>query len=85
MGGVGRCNEKSGKLVEICTNFEELGGIWECHQILSHKIVVWGGGNSWKLGGKFPKKWSWGGTTISDGRVYCVITMMSDFAQKFQK
>ena len=26
-----------------------------------------------------------GGTTISDGRVYCVITMMSDFAQIFQK
>ena len=61
VGRGGKCYEKSGKLVEICTNFEELGGIWEYHQILSPKIVVWGGGNSWKLGGKFPKKWSWGG------------------------
>ena len=62
VGRGGKCYEKSGKLVEICTNFEELRGIWEYHQILSPKIVVFfGGGDSWKLGGKFPKKWSWGG------------------------
>ena len=29
--------------MELCTNFEELGGIWEYHQILSPEIVVWGG------------------------------------------
>ena len=68
MGGVGKYKKKSENLVELCTNFEELGGIWEYHQILSPKIVVWGG-DSWKLGGKFSKKWSWGGTTIRDGRV----------------
>ena len=28
--------------MELCTNFEELGGIWEYHHILSPKIVVWG-------------------------------------------
>ena len=85
MGGVGKWNEKSGKLVEICTNFEELGGIWECHQILSPKIVV--GGRGGIVGNRVAnfRKNGVGGTTISDGRVYCVITMMSDFAQKFQK
>ena len=60
MGGVGECNEKSGKLVEICTTFEELIEVWEHHKILSPKIVVLGCGNSLKLGGKFPKKWIWG-------------------------
>ena len=25
------------------------------------KIQSLGGGNSWKSGGKFPEKWSWGG------------------------
>ena len=23
-------------------------------------FIIWGGGNSWKSGGKFPEKWSWG-------------------------
>ena len=41
--------------MESCTNFEELGGIWENHQTLSPKIVNWGGGDSWKSGGKFTK------------------------------
>ena len=40
MGGVGKWNEKSGKLVEICTNFEELGGTWEYHQNLCPEIEV---------------------------------------------
>ena len=41
MGGVGKYKKKSENLVELCTNFEELGGIWEYHQILLPKIVVW--------------------------------------------
>ena len=69
MGGVGKYEKKSGNLVELCPNFEELGGIWENPQTLSPKIVDWGGGNSWKSGGKFSKKRSWGAPTIRDGRV----------------
>ena len=53
--------------MELCTNFEELGGIWENHQILSPKIVVWGGRNSWKSGGKFSKKRSWGALQLERG------------------
>ena len=67
---MGKCNEKSGKLVEICTNFEELGGIWEYHQILSPKIVIWGGGmgivGNWVA--NFRKNGVRGGTTIRNGR-----------------
>ena len=47
VGRGGKCYEKSGKLVEICTNFEELGGIWEYHQILFPKIVGLGIFGNW--------------------------------------
>ena len=66
MGGVGKNEEKSGNLAKICTNFKELGRILESHEIFCLKIVVWGGGNSWKSGGKFPEKWSWGGDYNSE-------------------
>ena len=71
MGIVGRgwkIYEKSGNLVEICTNFKELRGIWENYQILSPKIVVWGVGIVGNRVANFRKNGE-GGTTIRDGRV----------------
>ena len=69
MGGVGKYKKKSENLVELCTNFEELGRIWEYHQILSPKIVVWGVGivGNWVV--NFRKNGVGWGTTIRDGRM----------------
>ena len=69
MGGVGKLNKKYSKTPTLCTNLKELGVILRNLRNFLLKIVVWGGGNSWKLGGKFPEKWSWGETTIREGRV----------------
>ena len=60
MGGVGKWNKKCSKTPKICMNLKELGVILRNPKNLFLKIVVWGGGNSWKSGGKFPEKWSWG-------------------------
>ena len=47
LGGEENMRKKSGNLVELCPNFEELGGIWENPQTLSPKIVNLG----WGVGG----------------------------------
>ena len=60
MGGVGKYKKQNEKLVELCTNFEELGGTWENRQILSPKIVVWGG-EYLKIGWQIFKKTELGG------------------------
>ena len=72
MGIVGRgwkIRGKKGEIIgKICTNLKELGVICENHETLFPGIVV-RSKNSWKSGGKFPEKWSWGrGTTNRDGR-----------------
>ena len=69
MGGVGKYKKKSENLVELCTNFEELGGIWEYHQIFSPKSVVWGGGIVGNWVANFRKNGVWGRTTIMNGSV----------------
>ena len=70
MGGVGKYKKKSGNLVELCTNFEELGGIWENHQNWSPKIVFFlGGGIVGNRGANFRKSGVGGRATIRDGRV----------------
>ena len=69
MGGVGKFKVKSAVLAEICMNLKELGVICGGPGIFFPKIVVRGGGNSWKLGGKFPKAGVVRGTTIREGRV----------------
>ena len=50
-------------------NLKELGVILRNPKNLFLKIGVWGGGNCWKSGGKFPKNGVVRGTTIRDGRV----------------
>ena len=42
-------------VVDLCTNFQELAGVWEIHQILSSNIVGWGGGTVGKRVAKFRK------------------------------
>ena len=66
---MGKFKEKSAVLAKICMNLKELGVICGGPGIFFPKIVVRGGGNSWKSGGKFPKNGVVRGTTIREGRV----------------
>ena len=53
--GSEKYKRKSSNLVDLCTNFQELAGVWEIHQILSSNIVGWGGGTVGKRVAKFRK------------------------------
>ena len=39
MEEIGECKKKK-NLIELCTSFKNLRGIWENHQVLSSKIAV---------------------------------------------
>ena len=70
MGGDGKEDKNSENFVEICMNFNELErDLGKSLNFVAQNRSLGGGRNSWKSGGKFPKKWSWGAPTISDGRV----------------
>ena len=65
--GLENVSKKMKKISEKCTNFKELGGIWENRLILLLKIVV-----RVTVGYRVAniRKMEWGARTISGGRAY---------------
>ena len=66
--GIGKCKKKKNKnLVELCTSFKNLRGIWENHQVLSSKIAV-----------ANIKKKEFRGTTLKDEKVRSILNYQTE-------